>query len=501
VKPYDAAMLNLHRPLCTCLVLASLTACGDDGPSIYTTGSIGSETGSQESDGTKLDMSPGLDLGNASEAGGDPCKGTGSATLIGTVYAPNMVLPIADALVWASQDAPDPIPNLVYCNECVELECLTPYERTAADGSFELELDPGSWYLSVQKGQFRRVVEIEVVAGTTMLDATITSLPDHNDPAGGLAIPRIAVGWGAHDRLEDALAKLGLGDIENDGSSEVLLLGTEQFDIWDNGDCSNYPNSNCWGDPETKLGTLEQLLSNYVLLEQYHILFLPCSNDKFLSIMEDPSVVENLREWVASGGKLYVADYSAEFLEYAFNNYQDFWRRSDTTKPDDLPTWANDPTTDLGSYDAVGTVLDPAMVDWLGALPAALKDINPLNPDATEPFPVIDGLPMLPTVNLWSGVKAVYPVLVDDGAGGQVDVGHKVWIEGPGSELWGVPPFDQQHPLTITGEYGCGKIMFTAYHTAEGGKYVGLTPQELVLMYLILDIGVCQEPFEVPPVP
>ena len=53
----------------------------------------------------------------------------------------------------------------------------------------------------------------------------------------------------------------------------------------------------------------------------------------------------------------------------------------------------------------------------------------------------------------------------------------------------------------VRGEYGCGKIMFTAYHTAEGGKYIGLTPQELVLMYLILDIGVCQEPYDVPPIP
>lgn len=493
---------SLHAVLWSSLLLA---ACGDDAQSIYmsqtgATLGTGDSTTTSTTESDDLDTGPGLDFGPM-EAGGDPCKGSGSATLTGTVYAPNMLLPISDALVWVSQDPPEPIPNLVYCNECVELECLTPYERTGPDGSFELELDPGTWYLSVQKGQFRRVVELEVGDGTTALDASITSLPDHHDPANGLTLPRIAVGWGAHDRLEDALAKLGLGDIMMDGDAQVLNLGTEQFDIWDNGDCSNYPDSNCWGDPETKLGTLEHLLSNYLLLEQYHILFLPCSNDKFLSIMEDPAVVENLREWVASGGKLYVADWSSEFLEYAFNNYQDFWRRMDTNKPDSLPSWANDPTTDLGSYDTVGTVLDAALQSWLTALPEALRDINPQNPNAGEPYPVIDSLPQLETVNLWSGVKAVFPVLVDDGMGGQVDVGHKVWIEGPGSETWGVPPVDEQHPLTISAEYGCGKLMFTAYHTAENGKYYGLTPQELVLMYLILDIGVCQQPFDVPPVP
>jgi hypothetical protein len=93
----------------------------------------------------------------------------------------------------------------------------------------------------------------------------------------------------------------------------------------------------------------------------------------------------------------------------------------------------------------------------------------------------------------------VHDVFVDDGMGGKVNVGHKVWIEGEGSETWGVPPADEQHPLTITAEYGCGRLMFTAYHTVEGRDYVGLTPQELVLMYLIMEIGICQTPYDPPP--
>ncbi len=500
-------MARSRRLLAASLLVLPMACRADDDGSVFETsveaGDASDELGDTFAD--TFDEGPIHDFGDASEAGGDGCQGEGDdAQLSGTVYAPNGVLPISDALVWISAEPPAPVPNLVYCNECIDLACGTVYARTAADGSFTLPVDAGTWSLVVQKGQFRRVSTIEVAAGDqTTLAAELTTLPDHEDPAAGLSIPRIALGWGAHDRLEDALAKLGLGelDIDLDAHAETLVLGTEQFDIWDNGDCSNYPDSNCWGDPETKLGTLEQLLLSPPLLDQYHILFLPCSNDKFLGVMENEQAVVNLRAWVAKGGKLYVADWSNEFLEYAFNGYQDFWRRLDTTKPADLPTWADDPTTDLGSYDATGTVLDQSLLAWLSALPPGLADINPLNPDASEAFPVIDMLPQLDTVNLWSGVKAVYPVPVDDGEGGSVDVGHKVWIEGPGSSTWGVPPVDQQHPLTITAEYGCGKIMFTAYHTAEGGKYMGLTPQELVLMYLILDIGVCQDPFDVPPVP
>lgn len=99
---------------------------------------------------------------------------------------------------------------------------------------------------------------------------------------------------------------------------------------------------------------------------------------------------------------------------------------------------------------------------------------------------------------VYSGVREVHEVLVNDGMGGEVDVGHKVWIEGPGTETWGVPPPESKSPLTITGEYGCGRILFTAYHTVESGGYVGLTPQELILMYLILEIGVCQTPYAPP---
>jgi hypothetical protein len=44
--------------------------------------------------------------------------------------------------------------------------------------------------------------------------------------------------------------------------------------------------------------------------------------------------------------------------------------------------------------------------------------------------------------------------------------------------------------------------MFTTYHMAEfNDTYIGLTPQELVLLYLILEIGVCQQAFEPPPPP
>ena len=256
--------------------------------------------------------------------------------------------------------------------------------------------------------------------------------------------------------------------------SEALIAGTEEFDLWDNGGAFNAP------DLELE-GNFSQLLENYPLLQQYHIIFVPCSSDAALFGLSDQAK-ENVRMWVANGGKWYASDWSNEFIEDFFPQYQQFYQEGGSA--------------DLGDvYNSTGTVLDPELLAWLDALPFDLKDINAKNGGGG--FPTVNNLPLIETIDNWSGVSATPAVFVDDGVGGQVDVGHKSWVEGPGN---GTSIPGGSHPLTISAEYGCGKLMFTTYHMAEGSDtYIGLTPQELVLLYLILEIGVCQTPYEPPP--
>jgi hypothetical protein len=270
---------------------------------------------------------------------------------------------------------------------------------------------------------------------------------------------------------------------------EELVIGTEPFDVWDNSPIYDFAGS---------LGTFEQLVSSPQLLEQYHIVFLPCTMQagEYPSVLDDPAVQQNIRDWVAAGGKWYVADWSGEAIDLVFPQYQEFWKRQDSPT---VEQWQGQDWLDLGRYDPLGTVLDADLLAWLQALPPQYADINPVNDPDQEALPTLGMLPDVQTMYVYSGIRDTPPVLVDDGMGGMVDVGHKVWIEGEGAESWGVPPVGELHPLTITAQYGCGRIMFTAYHTVEGRSYVGLTPQELVLMYLILEIGVCQTPYEPPP--
>ena len=380
--------------------------------------------------------------------------------------------------MWVEDAAPEGVPDQVYCQECVQLACDTPNTFTKPDGTFELQLPSGTHWFMVQKGQFLRATQIQVSPGDTALDVSVTTLPDTRDPAAGTWTPNIALGWAAYDRLENGLAKLGLAQATG---GTTFQAGTAKFDIYSNMD----PNGGNQAPPppaET-VDTFGNLLKDYSKLEKYHIIFVPCTSSPFENLMNDPTVVENVRKWVAAGGKWYVSDWSEAFIEKPFSQYQTWWR------------YGGSPLLD--SFDSNGTVLDADLLAWLDALPPELKDINPYN--NPKGHPKLDALPMIELRDLWTTLRDVPPVWVDDGNGGYVNVGHKVWIEGPGGGGDGAPK-SQDWPLTVTGEYGCGKILFTSYHTVEWvDAYKGLTPQELVLMYLILEIGVCQTGYEPPP--
>lgn len=453
------------------------TGGGDSGSSGGTSGQSGSDSTSGDG-GTASTSDSASDTGTTtmSITGGDdacPPNPAADARLEGVVYAPEGGIPVSGALVYTTTTPPDPIPEEVYCAECLELTCgMEDYVLTAADGSFSVQAISGAGkHLVVQKGQFRRVTQLDIQPGTDTLDTSLTTLPDRWNPTAGEFIPKIAVANGSFDRLEDALAKMGLGDTAIASFEERLVPGTEPFELWDNG-----------YDPAidgfTSQGSFSELVLDPDRMRDYHVIFVPCT-DSFvwdaLMPAQQMEARDNIRAWVEAGGRWYVADWAEEWMRLIFDEYQTFY--------------TDGGLGDLDVYDSLATVLDPQLEDWLAALPGIYKDINPLNDVPSHP--VIDSLPQLMTVDNWSGIQYPVPeIWVPDGMGGMVNVGHKVWLEGPGGNI--TIPANEIHPLTVTGQYGCGKVQFTSYHAAEFENYVGLTPQELVLMYTILEIGVCQ---------
>lgn len=448
----------------------------DEGTTVTTDDGTGSSTSSTSSDATSGSQPPGSSTAEEDPVPpvifdvNDPTGGVGGCggaapdlTLTGTVWAPNGVIPVSGALVYTSADVPDGIPDGVFCAECSELGCDDRFTLTEADGSFTLQtVSQDANYLVVQKGQFLKFTPVNFGVGMDVVDDELSTLPGEYDPDNGLFIPRIAVGNGSFDRLEDGLGKFGLGDTIIEGFEERLVPGTEPFELWDNG---RSPGT----DGFTSQGTFAELVADPERLDDYQIIFAPCSGDAYISALT-PENIQNIRDWVAAGGRWYVSDWANEWFIRVFPEYQEL----------ECDAGGN---CDNGAYDSLADVMDDGLLEWLEALPDPLKDINPLNDEA---HPTLFELPQVQTVDNWSGITQINQVLVDDGKGGQVDVGHKVWLQGPGGLPAGV------HPLTVTGQFGCGKIQFTSYHMAEFFNYVGLSPQELVLLYTILEIGVCQ---------
>lgn len=437
---------------------------GDDGGQLATIspGTSGPSTAEAGGDSTGI-LDVGGDTGGGPGAGdeGGGCSAEDivepNATLEGTVFSPNLQIPISGALVYVTdREVPD-IPDESYCAECVELECDVNFVLSEADGSFSLPAVATSGQkLVVQKGEFRRVVDIEVAQGSNAVAPMDSSLPGRHDPDEGMWIPRIAVYNADPDRVYNVLAKFGLGEVSATGD---LVLGTEQFDLI-----------------SANSGGFMDDLNN---MRPYHIIFVPCAATVFWP--EAPTVsglrAQNIRDYVAGGGKWYATDHSNEYISVPFDTYVDFHNEA---MPDLQP-----------AYDVVGQVRDADMLAWLQALPAGLKDIG-------GGYPTLNELPNVELQLNYSGIDAVHEVLVENDEGEEVDVGPETFVEGPCTSC---SDSESVRPMAFVGEFGCGRMMYSTFETSSVA-HAGLSPQELALLYMILEIGVCHDtpPPQPPPV-
>ncbi len=402
-----------------------------------------------------------FDIGDSETGGGSStdtegdCGPAKDATLQGKVFAPNLELPISGALVYVTSDPVDPVPDGVYCAECVQLDCSTPYTFSEADGSFTLPATSGqNLQLVVQKGQFLRVVNLNITPGMNAIPATQSNLPGEWNPAAGMWIPRIAVYQTNPDAVYNVLAKFGLAQVSGSG---VMVPGTEQFTLISDSDQGAF-------------------MDDLAGMNQYHIVFVPCASTKYW--FGAPGIaaqrINNIQSYVAAGGKWYATDHSNEYIEGPFPDYQEFHNPG---MPDIQP-----------AYTSNGTVVDTELLAWLQALPDNLKDIG-------GGFPNLYQLPTVTTEDNFSGIDIVNDVWVEDMMGEQVNVGHHTWVEGP-CQSCSNP--QQTRPMAVSGQYGCGRMMYSTFETSSTA-HNGLSPQELVLLYMILEITTCFD--ETPPPP
>jgi len=364
----------------------------------------------------------------------------GDVTVSGLVTAPEGTIPIPGALVYVAQSAPDPIPDHVYCDECVQLECSVPHTFTQPDGSFELTLPSGDGYLVVQKGQFRRVTAMDFDADATVsLSAEVTRLPAERDEEAGLSAPKIALGWGVWDPMENLLAELLGTDVGG-----FFVPGEHGFDFYERSFTDGL---------EGSVGSFHDLLADLDALRQYHIVFAACYGDFFTA-----EELDNLRTWVSEGGRLYATDLEAsDLMSSGFGDYQTF----------------GDVGGLLGVADPwPGRVEDDGLLAWLSE--QGFGEHVELHGNASQ-------------------ITSLLPVFAEDEDGNEIDVGHQTLLSAQATDGFGLIE-DEWSPAAVMGQLGCGRIAYTTYHTHSHG--IGLqehSAQELTMLYLMLEIGVCQE--------
>ncbi len=404
-----------------------------------------------------------------------------TATVTGRVWAPNQApgqaspgqeIPISGALVYVVSERPAPIPATVYCEMCV----ATPQGGvlSAADGSFTLNVEPGNFWLVIQKGQFRIEQQIGLALGTTALTPAQTTLPSQYKPEAGLFMPKVAVVEGTNDQIEDILGKIGFGTMAGTTFGNPNGENGAELALYNYGTTGNT--------------TATYLLSNIEEMRKYHIIFFPCatSMSSISTLLSDQTVLANIRRYVSEGGKLYVTDWSGELADRAFPQQVALGDTgADSEGTYDPVTFTGTLTTtgdaDGGLYESPdGKAVDPDLNAWLGLQmgPQENGSVGLYNPNA---FEVTDN---------WNWIKKVNPVML-----GTDDMGMPVY-DTPKTWLTGSKPSEAgatNKPLAVTYQpTGCGKVLYTTFQTAVNG-HVGLYPQERVLIYLIMEIQTCSD--------
>ena len=378
------------------------------------------------------------DVGAAGDAGtpdpaGEFAEAGGSPLapvghLRGTVLAPNGKMPIAGAVLYLTATKPEPAPEKVFCDACVHLSASTPYALSDNKGAFDLlPTTLGKQYLVLQKGGFRRVREINVVKGDAMLAAPLTTLPTRTYLDVGDEVPRMTVVHGQYDEIEASLHKLGIDPAAIE-IVESALIG--------------------------KAATA--FLTDKAKVDARHIVFLPCGDftqpPPNTDLSSDPTIQENLRSFVDAGGRLYVTDWHYDFIANTFPGYIS-WNGGGSA-----PCSGCDRT----AYDASAELDDPALAAWMTA----------------------QSLPTFTLQRNYTTIASVNPVETTDSTGAPATVTPHVWVSGAKGGA-------KKQPATVSFEHGCGRVLFSSYHTEPFSNE--LTPQERALLGVLLEASVCND--------
>jgi hypothetical protein len=230
-----------------------------------------------------------------------------TTTVTGTVYAPNEIDPLPNALVYVPNGAVQPFTPGVSCDNCGAPASGSPLVSTvsAIDGTFTLSNVPvgSNIPVVVQLGRWRRQTTIDVTACTdNPADPGSTRLP-RNKAEGD--IPLMAFSTGAVDALECVMRKIGIDD------SEFTAPGAGgRIHLYEG--LTDPVSTAAGGAVATGSPSETALWSSSATLNQYDVVLFPCQADQ--ATTRTAAEQQNLIDYANAGGRVFTTHFSYVWL-------------------------------------------------------------------------------------------------------------------------------------------------------------------------------------------
>jgi hypothetical protein len=432
-----------------------------------------------------------MELGRAGGKGvlglGRPGRGRGVHALVNKNGQFKPLATITDDEGETCEDIASGLENVV-ATDCTDaegdydfgaLECGTEFTLFAKKGSFMLNIDitVNCEDTDEDEDYTDEIVElddIEFDEDCGLSDEYDADINPEDDPGAAYAvsdscdfdIANMAVITGEFDQIENVLAKLGYGEIDASG----------RFDVTQPYDFTIVDGTGALSDEEFM--NVDEFLTDADLMSEYDIIFINCGIDES-SLAGNVDVQTNLMTYVSDGGKLYVTDWSYGFLENTFPWFINFYQGGEDHEHAETYGEALEGT---GGITVDADVKDSVLADWLDHVAVnngSLKNtcqIDESDVDATVGARNIDG-----TITI-GGFLDGWALAQGKHEGFSEDV--TVHLKGIVSGQDGVADY----PLTLSTDFGDGKLLYSSYHTAHDCPTTGFWPQERVLQYLVFEL-------------
>ncbi|MGZ3419958.1 MAG: hypothetical protein ACXVEE_18930 [Polyangiales bacterium] len=399
------------------------------------------------------------------------CDAGTETSISGTVYAPNGLQPLYNAVVYIPKGTVAPFSDTVTCDRCDTPKPAIASAITGPDGKFTLKgaIPAGTNIpIVIELGKWRRYAVIPSVSACVPnpLPAATTRLPKHQAEGNALDnIPRMALTTGSVDALECVLRKMGIDDVAF--GDPTFTDKTKRIHIYKDNGAVYSGSTPSW----TTLTSSPSTLANY------DAVLWSCRGSE--GTARSATDMANLRAYADAGGRVFATHYSYMWIEL-----DPIWKAS--------AVW----TRNGGA--------------------ATASDTTPLRSDVNTGFP--KGLAFSQWLNIVGALSVTTPPRVDilvSRKDVQNTAGTSVkWI----SSITPTAPINTTQHFTFNTPYGaatsalCGRVLFSDFHVANAATSTAttfpaectagaLTAQEKILEFMLFDLASCVNGDNLPPPP